>query len=519
MKLITTIFLLFVTLFTYGQSPIVKVGCAEYLTVYLYQDGTVKAASQQAYTPAQATFSIDSIKGVDGGQYGCVAWDTAGKVYELFAASGFALSATMVGNDEDAQPFTDNRNVTCMYRAFISIRGEDSTLWYWGIGDPLNLYAGATITAPVALDMPSGGRKMKKILGVGNAGLSNGLTALYGLATDGTLWKWSRGTATPAQVTGMDTPILDFSCTGFYSVLAATATKLYAFGMFDSRYSGASSHSSTPVDVTSNWTGVGLTMPVKELSGNTHSMHVIDANDNLFGSGSNTMGNVGIGSEYTPMRTLPSPFEIDISENSAMLVSPQQIMGKVKNLQKGQTIAFYGFVQDMGDNWYSWGRNKVMCLGNGITLPAYGGDGYDDYPNALDVVAPISVEPDTLGTWNVIENWNPNDSVPPFAGAGFNQYINTTSTTLYGKYFQQEHAITGYEWTQVSGASCTIVSPTNANTSITGLTEGSYTFRFTVTNSNEQTSFDDVLVRVSGAPPAPAGCTNCIITTLKFKNK
>lgn len=248
-------------------------------------------------------------------------------------------------------------------------------------------------------------------------------------------------------------------------------------------------------------------------------MHIIDANDNLFASGSNTMGCVGIGSEYTPMRTLSSPFEIDISENSAMLVSPVQIMGKVKNLQKGQTIAFYGWVQDMGGNWYSWGRNKVMCLGNGITLPAYGGDGYDDYPNALDVVAPISVEPDTLGTWNVIENWNPNDSIPPFAGAGFNQYINTTSTTLYGKYFQQEHAVTGYTWTQVSGAAATIATPNNANTNITGLTNGTYVFRFTVENSNEQTTSDDVEVVVSGLTPTPAGCTNCIITTLKFKNK
>lgn len=510
-RVITLIILLWVLILTSAQAQIVSIGCGEYQTCYLHADGTVTVATQQYFNPSvpptMAAFSIDSIKGVDGGQYGTVAWDSAGKVFELFSAAGYPLSASMVGNDENGDPFTDNRNVACIYRAFISIRGEDSTLWYWGIGDPLNYNSGSTITAPVALTMPEG-KKIKKIRGVGNTGLNNGLTAAYGLATDGTLWKWARGTSTPSQVTGMDA-LTDFECTGFYAVVAVTESKIYGFGQWDSRYVGASTHSTTPVDITTRWTSQGLQFPIKQLSGNTHSLHIIDANNDLYGSGSNSMGLVGNGSAYTPLRPT---WQVDISENSAMLVSPVKLDGaKVKNLQKGQTIAFYQYAQDMQGNWYAMGRNKTMSLGNGITLPPYGDAGYDSYPNAIDWTYFKNVDLENI-EWEIID-FDPNDSMPPFVSANIDQLIEGDAATLYGVAFQQEHQIASVEWTKVSGADATIESPDAETTNVTGLLAGEYVFRFSATNTYGQTSTDDIKITVSGstAPPSNRIICPCII--------
>ena len=70
------------------------------------------------------------------------------------------------------------------------------------------------------------------------------------------------------------------------------------------------------------------------------------------------------------------------------------------------------------------------------------------------------------------------DSVGMTANAGTDQNLSagTTSTTLSGSGTPSTgHSITGYGWSQISGTSATIVSPTSASTSITGLTAGART--------------------------------------------
>lgn len=101
---------------------------------------------------------------------------------------------------------------------------------------------------------------------------------------------------------------------------------------------------------------------------------------------------------------------------------------------------------------------------------------------------------------------------PPTAHAGSDQTLDpgTTSTTLSGTATAGDGTITGYAWTQVSGTTVTIGSPTSASTSISGLADGNtYVFRLTVTDSNDLTASDDVQVTVGSTPP-PTG-------TLKFK--
>ena len=168
------------------------------------------------------------------------------------------------------------------------------------------------------------------------------------------MWRYSRGNRVPAQITTPE-PIRDFTAAAFYATLAESVNgKLYSLaGGYDSRYAGTNTHSGSTTEVTSNWVSAGVAFPIKKMEGNNHTIHIIDANNNLFGCGSNTMGNIGNGVEYTPMRNgagVVRPFEIDIAQNSAMLVAPTQIQGKVKDIFTSQTITFYKYVIDMGGN-------------------------------------------------------------------------------------------------------------------------------------------------------------------------
>jgi ribosomal protein L14 len=100
---------------------------------------------------------------------------------------------------------------------------------------------------------------------------------------------------------------------------------------------------------------------------------------------------------------------------------------------------------------------------------------------------------------------NPAPNQPPTADAGNNIIITlpTNSTTLTGTGTDPDGTIVSYAWTKISGpASFTIVSPNTATTSITGLVQGVYVFRLTVTDNSGATATDDVTITVNASAPA-----------------
>ncbi len=482
---------------------VIKVGAGEYLTVYLMDNRTVRVSSQSTVTPLLATYpGLDSIVDVQGGQYHATALDVQGNAYRLDKNGGYIMTSV----DEFGAAFTGNFQVKGFWQCDVSLRGTDSSLWYWGIADPMNYRAGSTITAPIKLTMPVG-RKFKKI----ETGASWNLSDSYilALATDNTVWKYIRGNATPVQISVGGTETFKDIATlgGNAQVLLSTTDELFAAGYLSS-YAGTSGNSSSFKNVTSAWRNAGMTFPIKELVGNSSTLHIIDANDHMFGSGTNVQGEVGTGVEYSPYR-IAGPqggvFGYGFT-NGVLLTPPTQIQGKFKNINTGTTITFYFFVQDMGNSWYSWGRNKGFCLGNGKSLGPYAGWGgigdYAAYPNAMDVPMPKRVNLTTL-VWT-LQNFNPSWSIPPVVGAGINQYISASSTILYGKAFQQEFSIVSSLWSKISGPAGGIIANPNAlNTSITSLQSGVYVYRLSATNSNGQTSTDEVsiLVTVGNIPP------------------
>ncbi|SIO40542.1 PKD domain-containing protein [Chitinophaga niabensis] len=89
------------------------------------------------------------------------------------------------------------------------------------------------------------------------------------------------------------------------------------------------------------------------------------------------------------------------------------------------------------------------------------------------------------------------NALPTTANAGTDQNLcNITNATLGGN-----TPVTGTgTWTKVSGPAANITSPANATTGITGLTPGTYVFRWTITNGNCTASSDDVQLTVAANP-------------------
>jgi hypothetical protein len=431
---------------------------------------------------------LSNIVDADGAQYTTIARNSAGQVYVI---SG--KTPTLVDVDINNNPFTGTSKVYGFFKTYLAIKSGN--VWFWG-DDIFGQNGGVTVPKPKQLTQPAGKTIVKLVVSSGTS--FNAQTLVMALASDGTVWKWNNASTNPQQIIFPGTA-RDIAAVGVMAYVIETATDILGWGMYGS-YIGAPNFSNSPVSIKSVWQSAGVVFPTKELIGNYNSLHIIDQNDNMYGSGTNVMGEVGTGIAFSPYRTQNPPYQWDWT-NGKLMQAPIQIPGKFKNLQTSNTIAFYHYVQDMGGNWYSWGRNKARVLGNGITLSGIAG-GEDIYPNFRDVPAPTLVTPLTQ-TWTIL-SFDPNAPQDPLANAGVNQYISSNSTTLYGSgTFQQEGTITSYSWTKVSGNNCTITSPTAMNTGVTGLTNGSYVFKLTVRNNNGVSASSNVTVVVNSAPPPP----------------
>lgn len=103
-----------------------------------------------------------------------------------------------------------------------------------------------------------------------------------------------------------------------------------------------------------------------------------------------------------------------------------------------------------------------------------------------------------IGGKNVYE-WQAQFTKAPKAVAQSTINTGASSVTLNGVSKGWDKTVA---WTKVSGGSATITSPSSDTTTVTGLSEGTYVFRMTVTNtSDSRTATHDVTVTVSGTPP------------------
>lgn len=93
----------------------------------------------------------------------------------------------------------------------------------------------------------------------------------------------------------------------------------------------------------------------------------------------------------------------------------------------------------------------------------------------------------------------------PVSNAGGNKTIQlpTNSTTLTGSGSDADGTISSYLWIKVSGPAATLSNAGTAVLSLSGLTQGVYVFRLTVTDNNAATGSADAILTVQAANVAP----------------
>ncbi|WP_224361506.1 carboxylesterase family protein [Hyalangium versicolor] len=118
------------------------------------------------------------------------------------------------------------------------------------------------------------------------------------------------------------------------------------------------------------------------------------------------------------------------------------------------------------------------------------------------VVDPNNPDASNLYKWLLTQRRNTNISPVVQTGPAQTITLPTSSVTLTGSASDADGTIASYSWTKVSGGTASFSTPTAASTTVSGLVQGTYVFRLTVTDNLGATASADVTVTVL---PVPGG--------------
>lgn len=478
---------------------------------------------KQDYIPGLTHIDYNASKS-GGCQYGSAYIDSVNKnVYYQSRDGGDVSSVTTYALDNSGNPI-NAKLVYGFWHSFIVVKDDAiGSMFYHcmfsGVSyqiDPLQLNGGNQTSAPIAMTMPAlnTGEKIIQVTGGANTPpFSSSVTNVYALTNQSRIFRWQRGSATtPTLVSyaGGSAGALQIECLGQYALVIRTSTTIISNGIFDSRYTGMASHSTTSTDLKTIWEAAGCMMPVDTIVGTSNTLRVLK-NGRLFVSGSNIQGEFGNGDEFHNWAAKnPYPWLWQLT-NGEMLAGPVEIKtgGRITQMCGGSTLGFVHYSKDQFNQWWNVYRNKSKVGNNGVTLPAFGAVGYDNYPNLLDVCGFQKVPSTWPYNWTVLSFSTAylTDPHPPVANAGIDQLLATgvTSTTLQGEgSSQQEFTIVGHQWRKVSGPSCTIISTSSQSTSVNALQPGStYVFGLVETNDQGTSSTESLTTVVTAAASDP----------------
>jgi len=111
-------------------------------------------------------------------------------------------------------------------------------------------------------------------------------------------------------------------------------------------------------------------------------------------------------------------------------------------------------------------------------------------------------------------------NIVPVANAGSDKSTSSKSITLYGSGSDKDGKIVSYKWIKYGGAAVTLTNATSPTVTVSGMTDGKYYLRLTVTDDKGATDYDNMMVTVSGsstltniAPVASAGSDRSTTST------
>lgn len=452
------------------------------------------------------------------------------------------LTPTQITTDSSGAAFNNIKMVAAGFlsnvaQCYYFYKG-DNTLWMTGdtrFGARGDGWTGDTASRPVKVGQIPGGRIIKYLI----AGKYT-----IAVATDMTIWSTGNGVnGAPGQY-----PYLGYvptnSAINFLSWHQVNVTlnagdsivgiaggdvggtifwtkqnKMYGFGQRSTYLGNAQGIPYTvPQDlqdsITKFITRNGL-YGIRKVVTNSNCWHAINTNGELFGWGDDAMGCVGDGQSLAAS----SGYSVDPSiVEGLMVIHPVQIttLSNFIDVFGSPLFSFLTIAITADGRVLSWGRNKGGVLGNGVD--GCSSDIRANYGNSWDKTTPIVIRPDTILAPIIMPSpfciLNPGGSACTDAGctivhrtisasAGPNQNISAASTSLTALGSSVINGrVTGYRWIQTSGPSQAIFDITAASTPlVTGLANGTYVFRVTITDDMFDSAFASVTINVGNIPP------------------
>lgn len=98
-------------------------------------------------------------------------------------------------------------------------------------------------------------------------------------------------------------------------------------------------------------------------------------------------------------------------------------------------------------------------------------------------------------------------NIAPIANAGPDKTTSSTSITLAGSGTDKDGKIVSYKWEKYSGGAVTLTNANSASVTVSGMKDGKYFLRLTVTDDKGATDYDNMQVVVSGSSTSGGGST------------
>lgn len=466
---------------------------SEYKAVFIGEDGSAYANGWVGGTVGAKLLPYNGghkfITG-NGGLYNTLLLKDNGDVY-VNNPNSTTLTALL----------TDNQGtlfkalaVECRMRTYFAIR-NDGSIWMQGYNSSRWFGSDANLVLDKWNKIPAQPNFRVKAIVKG--------VQLVALTEGGTVYTLSDGSSNwvKKELPGMVEKVLANDNGTYIAIINGLP-----IGWGQSRYlTGVTGTISSYKELASDW---GITAPIRDIALNANTVHFIDSEGKLWGMGDNAQGEVGCGWELVNRQELyngeqykwnwVSPTTKNYQE-FAFVPKPIHIRAdKLFNrVFGGGTYSWYKYATDVEGKLYSWGRNKAVVLANGL---AVGNE--SPIPNGLDVLTPTEVDPFNYTTGPS------SDFVVGTISAGPDQFIEENSIILKGiatpahsaKFY---YKIVEYQWTKELGPSCKME---NAHTDILSLSEmsnGTYVFKFKVTDNNTATMTDTVTITVDVKNQAP----------------
>jgi hypothetical protein len=349
-----------------------KIGCAEY-GIYLMGEGKLQAYKTTPQGPTLSAYDLPTVTDVSAGMHnaGVIA---GGKAWFVFKPSNTGAMTV-----KEIPQIINPVSVSGLGNSYVFLCFDGSA---WVANENGQVAKIKTVGKPV------------KAMAGWNLFIIND-------AGEGYEYPWSRGAMMPAAVAALIPTKLvcppiqggDASNGGFAVLLCDGVPYGYGYnwGMI-----GMTAGSNNPVDLRKPW---NVTKKILTVDCSEEATHFIDADNDLFGLGSNIQGEVGNNTEAP--YTLANK-RTDGNPAAYVVKAPVQLRAgrKYDKICKGDTLAYYAFAREINGTWNFWGRIKAGVSGTGVF-----GDSHEDLkPNWGDILLPWRVGFPALGHIVSVEN-------------------------------------------------------------------------------------------------------------------